>query len=368
MANTIANVLTGVATLGVRQPGDAYAEWVTAQHQLGDYSVALVKTGSGDAGSTHVQFTPIITTILFSDFCTSVDVVHPGADYSYYHKESVVTVNNWTQMELRFEDPNSDGWVEITAVLQNTAGVVAWANETLDQSTLYGCGGNTPDGSSVFNWTAPLENMAGISAFVLNLFDTVEPGCDAQVPNYILARVRIELWEAEGARTAWVDTAVIGGVAHPIEIGSVTPGLSLSSPYADVGYTEDGVTVTYNADEADIDVEEETFSIDRVITKETYEITCNMAESTLTNIGNAMAGAVLSGNIITLGDGVNKTLNLRIAGTNPAGFGREIFVAKATAAGAVGMAYKKGAKTIIPVTFKALKGTGDPVVIVDAAA
>jgi len=368
MANTIANVLVGVATLGVRSPGDAYAEWVTAQHQLGDYSVALVKTGSGDPGSTHVQFTPISTTIKFSEFCADVDTGAP-TDYSYYHKESVVTSNNWTQMELKFEDPDSDGWVEITAVRQSVAGGLAWAQEVLGQTTKYGCGGNTPDGSSVFEWGSPLENMAGIEAKVQGYFQAVEAGSETQLLNYILTRIRIELWEPTGARTCWVDSAVIDGTAHPIEIGSVTPGLSLSSPFTDVGYTEDGVTIEYTGDTADIEVEEETFPIDRVITKETVQITCNMAESTLTNISNAMAGAVLSGSILTLGAGVNKELNFKIAGINPAGKIREIFVPRATATGAVGMSYKKGEKTVVPVTFQALKPTtGHTCTIVDNVA
>ena len=301
MANTIANVLVGVATLGVRSPGDAYAEWVTAQHQVGDYSVALVKTGSGNDGSTHVQFTPITTTLTLASFCA--DVEGAGTLYSYYHKESVVTANNWSQMELRFEDLLSDGWVEVTAVRQNTAGVVGWNIEELKTTTHYGCGGVTPDGSSFFDWGAPLPTFsegAGVADAIYgagNLFATAEPGSEAQAPNYILTRARIELWEAGGARTVWVDTAELGGVAHPIEIGSVTPGLSLSSPFADVGYTEDGVTVEYTGDTADIEVEEETFPIGRVLTKETVAITCNMAESTLTNISNAMAGSVLSGSI-----------------------------------------------------------------------
>ena len=80
-----------------------------------------------------------------------------------------------------------------------------------------------------------------------------------------------------------------------------------------------------------------------------------MAESSLFNIDKAMAGAVLSGTVLTLGGGVNKTSNLKIAGFNPGGFTREILIPKATATGTVGMSYKKGEKTIVPVTFQALK-------------
>lgn len=364
MANVIANVLTGVAVLSVRQPNDAIAEWVDDQQQAGTYSVKLYKAGTGNAGSTHVEFTPINTAIKFSEFCADVDTGAP-TDYSYYHRESVTDVLNWTQFELRFEDPNSDGWVEITAVRQGVAGVVAWNIETLGQSTLYGCGGVTPDGSSVFEWTAPLENMAGIETKVKSYFNIAEGGSDTQLLNYILTRVRIELWEND-ARTAWVDTVVIDGDAHPLEVSSATtPGLTLGSPYTEVGYTEDGVTIEYTADTADLEVEEETFPIGRVITKETLAVTCNMAESSLDNINNAMPGAVRAADVITLDAGVNKTMNLKVKGTNPAGFIREILIPLASTTGVVGMSYKKGEKTVVPITFQAIKGTSDACTIID---
>ena len=239
MALTIANVLVGVATLGIRQPNDAIAEWDADEHDAGTHSVKLYKAGTGNAGSTHVQFTPIDTGILFSEFCTDVEGDVGG--YSYKHKESVTDVLNWTQLELQFEDPLSDGWVQITAVRQNTAGVVAWNTETLGTTTYYGCGGNTPDGSSVFKWSSPLEQMDNIQDDVEVLFDAAEGGSDVQLLNYVLTRIRAELWEVD-ARTCYVDTFVIDGDAHPIEMSSATtPGLSLGSPYTEVGYTEDGV-------------------------------------------------------------------------------------------------------------------------------
>lgn len=366
MANVVANVLVGVSVLSIRQPNDAIAEWDTAQQQAGTYSVKLYKAGSGNAGSTHVEFTPINTAIKFTEFCADVDTGAP-ADYSYYHRESVTDVLNWTQFELRFEDPTagSNAFVEITAVRQNVAGVVAWNIETLGQATLYGCGGNTPDGSSVFEWTAPLENMAGIEAKVQGYFNSAEGASGTQLLNYILTRIRIELWEND-ARTAWVDTVVIDGDAHPLEVSSATtPGLSLGSPYTEIGYTEDGVTMEYTADTVDLEVEEETFPIKRAISKETLAITCNMAESSLANIGNAMAGAVVAGGVLTLDAGVNKTMNLKIKGTNPDGFIREIYVPMATTVGTVGMSYKKGEKTVVPVTFQALKDISDACTIVD---
>lgn len=140
----------------------------------------------------------------------------------------------------------------------------------------------------------------------------------------------------------------------------------IGGAYAEVGYTEDGVNMEYNADTADIETEEETFPIARVVTKERLSITCNMAEASLINIDKAMAGSVYAGSTITLGGGLIKEMSLRLIGKNPAGFNRTITLPLATSTGMVGMRYRKGEKTIVPVTFQALKGAGDVATIVDS--
>lgn len=136
--------------------------------------------------------------------------------------------------------------------------------------------------------------------------------------------------------------------------------------YIEVGYTADGVDMEYTADTADIETEEETFPIKRVITKEKLAIKCNMAEASLRNLNQAMAGGVLAGGTITLGGGVIKEVSVKLTGTNPTGGARVIELPLATATGAVGMAYKKGAATIVPVTFEALKSASPPATIIDS--
>jgi len=353
MALTIANVLVGVASLGIRQPNDAIAEWSTDQHQgAGTHSVKLYKGGSGNAGSTHLEIIPPAG-ILGRGFTAAI----AANKYEYYHYCSAVT-GNFAQVEWRFEDPDSVGWAEITAIpLQNYLGTAAWVQQTSASADKVGYGGHKEDGSSFFDWDLG-DTLASVVA-------TINALLAGDMNNWILKRVRIELWEASPLRTMYVDTVKINDVSYTIEPGGTAPGMSLGSPYAEVGYTEDGVVFEYTADEMDIDVEEETFPINRVIAKETLAITCNMAESSLTNINNAIAGAVLAGSVVTLGDGINKTMNLKIAGTNPDGFNREIFVPLATSTGIVGMAYKKGEKTIVPVTIQALKGASDVCTIVD---
>jgi len=148
-----------------------------------------------------------------------------------------------------------------------------------------------------------------------------------------------------------------------------TPGTASAAVVTEFGYTEDGVTIEYNADIADIEVEEETFAINRVITKEEGSITCNLAENLLANLENAMAGALTGGaGIIDLGAGAIRDMALRFYGVAPGGLHRTIYVPYAHPVGPVGMSYKKGEKTIIPVQFKAYQGVagGTPIKITDA--
>lgn len=361
MGKTIANVLTGVATLGIRRPNDARAEWSTVNPYVGTYSARLYKSGSGNAGSTCVEIDPTARGITFEAFFAG-GLINNGFWHNSLNLEDAAVAGNYAQMEFKFEDPDSDGWVEITAVpLQTHVGSGIWAECAMTAAaTPSGRSGVNEIGTVIFDWTlAMLDTQEG----------TINGLCVDTAANWILTRVRVELWEATPERESKIDSVTIMGTLYAIEPGGNAPGLSLSSPYTEVGYTEDGVTLEYSVDQADIEVEEETFPIDRKITKETVAVTCNMAESSLANIANAIAGSVLSGSILTLGDGVNKTMNLRITGTNPAGFGREILIPLANAIGAVGMSYKKGEKTIVPVTFQALKpALGKVCTIVDNAA
>ena len=359
MANTIANVLTGVASLAVREPNNARAEWSTVEKYAGSYSIKLTKTGTGNAGSTHLELTGGWGTETFATWATGV----AANQYTYWRFRQAIAGGFWEQVEFRFEDPDSDAWVEVTSAPdQGLLGSAIWEQQDMVDDDPVGFGGVTEIGTSFSDWT-----MAFVPSTVLAEVSTHAVGT---ADNWVLTRVRFELWEPAVARYEYIDSIVLNGIAITVEPGDASlMGFSLSSPYTDIGYTEDGVTMTYNADTADIEVEEETVAIDRVLTKESVEITCNMAEASLANMGFAMAGSVVSGSILTVGAGVLKTLNLRLEGTNPAGFKRQMFFPKATATGSVGMPYKKGEKTVVPVTFQALKPAGYPAfTVVDNAA
>lgn len=355
MVNTIANVLTGVAILEVGAPEGDRAEWSDEQSVEGSHSVKLSKPATGDYGSTHVQITASgnAATQTLQDFEDQTLVW--GWDYFRAPVSAY-----WEQMELRFEDPNSESWVDVTVQVDVMAmGGALWVTKDLADTDLCFYGGwSELDGS--FSDFVP----AAISGICLAVAGSA-PNQNAvtAVTGWLLTRIRMELWETAFERYVYIDNIVIDGVTYNLEPGDAeTAGIQLSAPYTEVGYTADGVTVEYTADETDIEVEEETFPIDRVITKETVAVTCNMAESSLYNIDKAMAGSLLSGSILKLGGGVNKKLNLQIRGTDPAGYILSINIPVCTATGAVGMPFKKGEKTVVPVTFQALKTAGHPAV------
>ena len=132
---TISNVLTGVAKLLIREPNDARAEWSTVQQFAGTRSVKLTKTGSGNDGSTHVEFNIKDRGVTMTAFTAATTT------NSFYHHASAVT-GNFAQYEFRFEDPDSDAWVEITGVaLQAYLGTNAWVLTTLADNTPSGYGG-----------------------------------------------------------------------------------------------------------------------------------------------------------------------------------------------------------------------------------
>ena len=364
---TIQNVLVGAAVLEVGAPVGNRAEWSTEQHQSGDHSVKLSKL-EGDYGSTNVQLNATGNALaqVLTDFQAQALV------WGWSHFRQAVNAY-WEQFELHFVDPlDSDNWVDVTVQKDVMAlGSATWqaTDLTVTDKCFFG-GWNKLDGSFA-NWVPAV--ISGVVA-ACDAVTTLQVAAHGSLGTWKLTRVKVELWETvppmTGGHYVYVDDIVIDGITYTLEPGTTaSAAIILGAPFTEVGYTEDGVTMEYTAETADIEVLEETFPIDRVITKENVKITCNMAESSLFNIDKAMAGSLLSGSILKLGGGVNKKITLQIRGLNPAGFIRAILIPSCTAMGNVGMSYQKGKKTVVPVTFQALKTTGHAAVsIVDNAA
>jgi flagellar capping protein FliD len=126
----------------------------------------------------------------------------------------------------------------------------------------------------------------------------------------------------------------------------------------DLGWCEDGVTMTISTDVADIKVEEIIGTLKRVVTDQGITVTLNMAEGTIANLANAIPQSSLNetGDTLTLGGGDYQSGKLVLVGKNPAGFDRTITLTKVNPTGDVGIPYKKGEISVVPVTFSALVG------------
>jgi len=210
---------------------DDYATWDTT-HAVGTYAAMLEKAASATDRSTHVQMT-LDTKITVEDFCTAIDAATPVWSFTHW-LESADGVQNGPQFELRFEDPDSDAWLEITVVpLQGYTGTDAWVTTTIADTHTCGYGGHTPNGTSVFEW-GPLTSLSGLLAAINAVWDAAEQ--DTVVSAYELKRVRVELWEADPPRTAWIDTLVINGTTYALEPGLAGVSLGPNAPLVTLAF------------------------------------------------------------------------------------------------------------------------------------
>ena len=144
-----------------------------------------------------------------------------------------------------------------------------------------------------------------------------------------------------------------------------TPGTAAASIVTQLGFTEDGSSITYTPTPNDVEVEEETISLNRVLQKEEITVTINMAEALMTNLARAIAGGVEVGvNIITIGAGAMRTMALKLVAVAPSPRTvRTIWLPAVNPTGAVGMSFRKGEKTVIPMEFKAYQRTAGATVV-----
>ncbi len=235
-ANDGKTILIATSLKAIAPGGYDEATWSTAQAHgaagTGIYSALLDKPAAAVAGSCHVQFTPT-TRLTLQDLEDAIATGGAGAldpEWSFwYHLFNAA--GNYVQWEFRFEDPGSDAWLEVTALpLQGNPGGAPgpWTQAILTGAMLAGSGGNTPDGSGVFLW--PPGTLTNLETLVEAGWEAAEPGTGAATANYLLERVRLELWEAAPVRNAYVDDVVIDGVAYDIEPGMAGGQLSKPTP------------------------------------------------------------------------------------------------------------------------------------------
>ena len=144
-------------------------------------------------------------------------------------------------------------------------------------------------------------------------------------------------------------------------IGASTIYIGTAGAYAatQVGYTEDGVQLSYEPTVKFHIVHEETFPIGATLEAEMAKILFSMAESDIDMLEAAFAGASLAADTLTIGGGSIRKISVTLSGDAP-GTGsktREIVFPYAVASAAVGMAFKKDDKTLVPIELTAIKQT-----------
>lgn len=157
-------------------------------------------------------------------------------------------------------------------------------------------------------------------------------------------------------------------VISEVLIGEGT--LSLKYPvggaYVDVGYTDDGVIMETTAETLDINVMELTFPIKRVITREGAKFTCSLAQASLDNLNKAIPGAIVAGQVLSIGAGAIKEMQAKFVGVNPGGYARTIVLALCTATAGPTINLKKD-KASVPIVIEALdNGSDEPFVLTDS--
>lgn len=146
---------------------------------------------------------------------------------------------------------------------------------------------------------------------------------------------------------------VIVGVATV----TVTPITGGPAAPVTIGFTTDGVTMAIKSSFADIKVEEVVGTIKRILTDQEVTVSINIAEADLNNLVMSIPGSSLSGAILTLGGSILQEYSMVLVGKAPppaAGLIRTITLNHVNPTGEVGMPFKKGEVSVVPVTFSCL--------------
>lgn len=214
--------------------GENNAVWDDGMKVSGDYSVELEKTGTPGDNGIHFQFDPT-KKITFGEFCTNI-VAGAPTEYSFYHN-CTGAAGNYAQWEFRFQDPASfamgadHGWIEVTLLMLqgNAGGNPGFAQLTITGATICIYGGRTPDGTGADDFASkPLSDLA---ANVVIEWDAHEADTGAGVANYVMERVRFELWEEDPQpRQCNIDDVVLDGDDYDVEPGMAGAKLGPSAP------------------------------------------------------------------------------------------------------------------------------------------
>lgn len=155
----------------------------------------------------------------------------------------------------------------------------------------------------------------------------------------------------------------------PTKTNIIVSGISIAFYVDDVniGYTTDGVAVEHTKEYYDVECDQSVNILAKKIIKETCRIIVNMDETTLANLKIAMGeeNSVSTGggwSRLSFGGGVTEQeYLLRFEGKAPGtSKTRKLHIFTAISMEIGSASYKKGEKTMFPVTFEAIADTDKP--------
>lgn len=167
-----------------------------------------------------------------------------------------------------------------------------------------------------------------------------------------------------GSGTAYIAPK---GTALPALTSQPTASTWTSAGFTPVGYTDDGVSITYTPTFKDIDVDEEMAPVDKRLIAEKLEVSIKLAEATLLNLLTAIPGGTLtdgpSVSTLTIGSPSNPDQGEFVIGfqgpapgleTNAGTLGRVFVVYRVKQVAAVTHHAQRKDKVIYAVKFDAL--------------
>jgi hypothetical protein len=190
------------------EPVGAVASWSVADSYNG--SVSALLTQAAAAGSTYVQVTPPTGITLGQMSAITADKW--GLWFNLQD-----STNGGPQVELRFiaptnVNPDGAGHVDVT-LLTPTVGTGAWVNRTYTGAFPCMYYGNDPFDGTAFD--GPVDTLANAETSI-NAEAAMLANGGFVASNWVLSRVRVEVWDA-GARTCYVDDLMVNGRTYSFE-------------------------------------------------------------------------------------------------------------------------------------------------------
>lgn len=140
------------------------------------------------------------------------------------------------------------------------------------------------------------------------------------------------------------------GATEPATIATLP-----TTPWIDLGGTKEGLTLTDASEWAELEVDQLTMTPERRRTKRTVSAATSLAEATLENLARVTANSQPVARVLTPDEGVAAFRAaysaLIVDGHAPGGKKRRVILRKTLPTDSVGMAYKKDAQMLLPVTW-----------------